>query len=94
VNKINRLTTINGEKTNGRTKIVSTVKLPEEILMEHVLHRGSFDSAFDSEFFSTSRQNRAGNAAWKYCHQPTQKAILNRRKLPCNQHGNLPVKPA
>jgi hypothetical protein len=35
VNKINRLTTINGEKTNGRTKIVGTVKPPEKILMEH-----------------------------------------------------------
>jgi len=67
VNKINRLTTINGEKTNGRTKIVGTVKLPEEILMEHALHRGSFDSAFDSEFFSKSRQiglaTRSGNIA-------------------------------
>jgi len=35
-NKINRQRVRNGEKTNGKTKIVGTVKPPEEKLMELV----------------------------------------------------------
>jgi hypothetical protein len=35
-NKTNRLTTINGEKTNGRTKKVGTVNPPEKLLIEYI----------------------------------------------------------
>jgi hypothetical protein len=66
VNKINRLTTINGEKTNGRTKKVGTVKPPEKLLMD-ILHRSSFDTTFDSEFSLTQDEielaTRPGNIA-------------------------------
>jgi hypothetical protein len=37
----------NGEKTNGKTKIVGTVKPPEEKLMEHMLSHSSFKTTFD-----------------------------------------------